>query len=265
MKLTILTINYNNVEGLKRTIDSVTRQTWTDYDWIVIDGGSTDGSKELIEANQSLFSYWCSEPDKGVYNAMNKGISHASGEYICCMNSGDAFYACDTLEKVFKAERHEDIVYGDWLAVFSDREEVFHEPFPIDFHYFMHQNICHQAMFVRTENLKKKGFDESYKLLADYARWTEMLLANCSVAFVDTIMCRYEMDGMSCKLSNIAQSEHQRIREELIPSCIYPILNKLDKYRANKTYGRLEKILDKGGVISRLARGGIKILCKMQA
>ena len=77
MKLSIITINYNNKAGLQKTIDSVVAQTWRDFEWIIIDGGSTDGSKELIEQYQQHFAYWCSEPDKGVYNAMNKGIDKA--------------------------------------------------------------------------------------------------------------------------------------------------------------------------------------------
>lgn len=79
MKLSIITINYNNREGLKKTIESVLSQTFTDYEYIIIDGGSTDGSRELIEQYQSHLSFWCSEPDKGIYNAMNKGIAKARG------------------------------------------------------------------------------------------------------------------------------------------------------------------------------------------
>ena len=92
MKLSIITINYNNCDGLQKTIDSVIAQTWRDFEWIVIDGGSTDGSKELLEQYKEHFSYWCSEPDKGIYNAMNKGIAKANGDYLNFMNSGDAFY-----------------------------------------------------------------------------------------------------------------------------------------------------------------------------
>lgn len=81
MKLSIITINYNNLQGLRNTFQSVISQTWQEFEWIVIDGGSTDGGKELLEEHQEKFSYWVSEPDKGIYNAMNKGISHANGEY----------------------------------------------------------------------------------------------------------------------------------------------------------------------------------------
>jgi glycosyltransferase involved in cell wall biosynthesis len=90
MKLTIITINYNNKEGLVKTFDSVRVQTWKDFEFIVIDGGSTDGCKELIEQNHQI-NYWVSEKDSGVYNAMNKGIRKATGDYVIFMNSGDFF------------------------------------------------------------------------------------------------------------------------------------------------------------------------------
>lgn len=89
MKLSIITINFNNRDGLQRTINSVLSQSFKDFEWIVIDGGSTDGSRNLLEIYKKYFSYWCSEPDKGVYNAQNKGISVAKGEYMSFMNSGD--------------------------------------------------------------------------------------------------------------------------------------------------------------------------------
>ena len=112
VKLSIITVNLNNLEGLKRTYESVVCQTFTDYEWIVIDGGSTDGSREFIEQHQDKFAYWCSEPDKGIYNAMNKGIMRAKGEYLNFMNSGDCFASNDTLIRVLVDERNEDIIYG---------------------------------------------------------------------------------------------------------------------------------------------------------
>lgn len=101
MTLSIITVNLNNLEGLKRTYDSVVSQTFTDYEWLVIDGGSTDGSREFIEQHQDKFAYWCSEPDKGIFNAMNKGIVRAKGEYLNFMNSGDCFACEETVAEVF--------------------------------------------------------------------------------------------------------------------------------------------------------------------
>ena len=120
MKLSIITINYNNLAGLQRTIDSVVCQTWHDYEWIIIDGGSSDGSKELIEQYQEYITYWCSEPDKGIYNAMNKGIDHAHGDYLIFMNSGDAFASKKCIRKSVRESHHSrypfwtSCQYGDW-------------------------------------------------------------------------------------------------------------------------------------------------------
>ena len=89
--LSIITINYNNKKGLLKTIDSIKEQSFTDFEWIIIDGGSTDGSVEIIRENESRIAYWISEHDKGVYDAMNKGILHANGLWLNFMNSGDTF------------------------------------------------------------------------------------------------------------------------------------------------------------------------------
>ena len=91
MKLSIITINFNNKAGLERTITSVFQQDFKDFEFIVIDGGSTDGGKELIESNKQHFSYWVSEADKGIYNAMNKGIKMSKGKYVAFLNSDDWF------------------------------------------------------------------------------------------------------------------------------------------------------------------------------
>lgn len=112
MKLSIITINLNNLEGLKKTFESVFNQTFTDYEWIVIDGGSTDGSREFIEAHQDSFSYWSSEPDRGIYNAMNKGILQANGEYLSFLNSGDYYADSETLANVFCTNHEADILFG---------------------------------------------------------------------------------------------------------------------------------------------------------
>ena len=116
LKLSIITVNLNTLEGLKRTYESIVSQTFKNYESLVIDGGSTDGSKEFIEQHQDKFSYWCSEPDKGIYNAMNKGIVRAKGEYLNFMNSGDCFASENTLTEVFCTPQTADILYGYMLV-----------------------------------------------------------------------------------------------------------------------------------------------------
>src|SRR5574339_979809 len=101
-KISIITVNYNDKAGLEKTLRSVTSQTLKDFEYVVIDGGSNDGSKELIESYADKIDYWVSEPDKGVYSAMNKGIKAATGEFVIFMNGGDLFYDTQVLENVQK-------------------------------------------------------------------------------------------------------------------------------------------------------------------
>ena len=121
-KLSIITINYNNFEGLNRTLKSVINQNLKNFEYIVIDGGSTDGSKELIEKYADKISYWVSEPDRGIYHAMNKGIVKASGEYLLFMNSGDLFYNNFILNEVIDDISKYDLIYFDILIRDGNKE-----------------------------------------------------------------------------------------------------------------------------------------------
>ena len=117
MRLSIITINYNNKEGLLKTIESVISQTDKNFEWIIIDGGSTDGSKELIELYVDYITYWVSEPDKGIYNAMNKGIKASHGDFLWFLNSGDYLYDVDVLMRVLPLLKEKDIYVGNMYCV----------------------------------------------------------------------------------------------------------------------------------------------------
>lgn len=215
MKLSIITINYNNCAGLQKTIDSILSQTWKDFEWIVIDGGSTDGSRELIEQHKEFFSYWCSEPDKGVYNAMNKGIAHAKGEYLNFMNSGDVFYEADTLGKVFSSEHTADMVYGDWVRVLPGNEVYKASPETPSVYFFYQDNICHQAMFVRNSVLTQRGYDENYKILADMDRWQQLSLSGGTFERVSLPVCKFDaIGGLSETPSERRQCEVEMLKEK---------------------------------------------------
>ena len=258
--LSIITINYNNRDGLALTLESVKSQTFRDYEWIIIDGGSTDGSRELILADQEHFAFWCSEPDDGIYDAINKGITHARGEYISCMNSGDIFFAPDTLDKVFAVPLTADIVYGDWYQVFPDGRRVFNSmPYPLDFTIFYHHNICHQAMFVRTTALKEKGFDASYGVVADYARWMEMLFAGASFQKVDTVVCCYDMTGISSR-GKAGWEESQRIRREIIPDWMTITIQRLEQYDNSFDHICLLHIQKRGGALRWVVHNLLKLI-----
>lgn len=235
MKLSIITINYNNREGLQKTIGSILAQTWRDFEWIVIDGGSTDGSKELIAQYQDHFAYWCSEPDKGVYNAMNKGIAKAAGEWMNFMNSGDCFYDDRTLEKVFSQELKADLVYGDWVRVYPDREvhkEAPKKAFNVTVFF---ENVCHQAMFIRSGILKEQGYDEEMKILADWKRWIEMAIGGSLFQYIPYTICKFEAgNGLSERGGKQLTDERETIYYNSIPKEISQYLMKYDKLMYNQ-------------------------------
>ena len=136
-KISIITINYNDKIGLSKTINSVLNQSWQKFEFIVIDGGSNDGGLEVIEQNKDKIDYWVSEPDKGVYNAMNKGIKVAKGEYLIFMNSGDTFYDDNVLEKIENQLTAEfDIYYGDYYRVYSNSTKKRTFPEKLSFSFF---------------------------------------------------------------------------------------------------------------------------------
>ena len=197
MRLSIITINYNNRDGLQKTIDSVISQIWRDFEWIVIDGGSTDGSKELIEQNKSYFAYWCSEPDNGIYNAMNKGIAKAQGEYLFFLNSGDCLHEKDTLSKVFCHQELADVVYGDVNRVSNYSSYIHYYPHKLTTHYLITDGLCHQATFIRATLLKGYGYREDLKQISDWYKTVEWFRQGKTFAHTGLIIADYDMNGIS--------------------------------------------------------------------
>ena len=214
MKLSIITINFNNRDGLKKTINSVISQTFKDFEWIVIDGGSTDGSRELIEQYAEHIAYWVSEPDKGVYQAMNKGVARANGDYLSFMNSGDVYADEKVLLNVFGAAPCQDLLYGDWILQYDDGQVRVEEPKALTLERLFFWSICHQAMFVKTTLLKQKGYDESYRIIADWKRWLEAVLEGCSVLYLPELICVFDCAGMSFNNEKLLEEEKRRLFEE---------------------------------------------------
>lgn len=221
MRLSIITINYNDCAGLLKTIKSVISQTFKDFEWIVIDGGSSDGSRELIEQYADHFAYWVSESDKGIYNAMNKGIKVAQGEYLQFLNSGDSFSDSKVLEKVFVKDYEEDIIFSKRvLMCFGDgtTKEVVREkgnfftPFNL-----IDQNINHQSAFIRRELFERIGYyDESYRIIADRKFFFDsILLHNAKTAMLDFVLVHYDGGGISSTIDST--KEKDRLIEERMP------------------------------------------------
>lgn len=219
MKLSIITINFNNKEGLQRTIDSVIDQTWRDFEWIIIDGGSTDGSKELIEQYQQYFAYWCSEPDKGVYNAMNKGIAKAKGEYLQFLNSGDSFHQTNVLEKVSTyLAQNIDIVYGDLNYVHENANYIVCYPEKLSIHYFLSHSIGHPSSYIKTGLLKNAGYCEDFKIISDWLRFIEWFRDGRIFRHINVLVVDYDTNGISSVNMDLINEENEIVYKDLFGS-----------------------------------------------
>lgn len=212
MKLSIITINYNNLDGLKRTYESVASQSCQDFEWIVIDGGSTDGSKEFIEEHQAQFDYWCSEPDKGVYNAMNKGVATATGEYVNFMNSGDSFYETQTIANVLACECDADVWYGDAIYDCGTHRETKIYPKKLSCRWLYYQTLNHQTVFCKTEILRNYPFDETFRLMADRKLWLMLYMHGFVFRHLSLIIAIYDTSGISATNGGLWLEEINRIQ-----------------------------------------------------
>lgn len=230
MKLSIITVNLNNKEGLKKTCDSIISQSFEDFEWIVIDGGSTDGSKELIEKYQNHITYWVSEPDKGIYNAMNKGIKVANGEYLQFLNSGDFFVSKQTLSHFFSYGENEDILYGKVLN--STNKKAYYNSFQNKRIYcsdLYHSTICHQASFIKKSLFGQIGFyDETLKITSDWKFLFEAILINkCSYRYINIDVVYYDPFGISSLNQQTNIKERQELLTQYLPDYV------IDDYNNN--------------------------------
>lgn len=211
MRYSIITINYNHKEGLNRTIESVACQTDTDYEYIIIDGGSTDGSVDVIKQHTDNITYWVSEKDNGVYHAMNKGVVQAKGDYLIFMNSGDCFHSSKALESV--SEYEEDIICGQ-VSTFPSGH---HKP-TITLVDLLRISLPHQAMFIKRELLIRHPYDENYKILSDWKFCLEtIIIENCSFRAIEDIIADYESGGISANSNGLLPRERELVLKDLFP------------------------------------------------
>ncbi len=216
--LSIITINYNNKKGLEDTIVSVTGQTIKHFEFIIIDGGSTDGGKEVIDNYKNSVTYSVSEKDNGVYDAQNKGIKAAKGDYLLFLNSGDTFYNTRVIEEFYKFIDSEKpaIAYGDSNLVCPDKkDEILRQPEKLDLHYFFRRTLNHQATFIKRELFFGYGlYDLNYRICADFDFFFKVFVNQPQYfKHFNCVVCNYMNDGISSSSKNYDQmvSEKQTI------------------------------------------------------
>jgi Glycosyltransferases involved in cell wall biogenesis len=260
MMLSIITVNLNNADGLRKTIESVVSQTFTDYEYIIIDGASTDGSIDVIKQYADKITYWVSESDKGIYNAMNIGILRAKGEYLQFLNSGDTLCSPTVLYSVFAMNINKDFIYGD-IATIDNSEiiKTIHYPSNLDTLFFIHGMVSHQSIFHKRILFLDNLYSEDYKIAADWEFFLKMIVfKNASYAKVDVIVSYVELGGISSNI-DLMKLERRCILEKYFPKIVlmdlaqyydqkhyslYPYLSIFAKYpKLQRTVKRFMKIL----------------------
>jgi glycosyltransferase involved in cell wall biosynthesis len=208
--LSIITINYNNSIGLEKTMQSIILQTFKDFEYLVIDGASNDGSLEVIRKNQTAINFLISEPDKGIYNAMNKGIKAAKGDYLLFLNSGDILNGKTAVEDfISHKDFGGDIIYGDYQ--FENGEKVF--PDQLTPLFFVRTSLPHQSTFFKREVFDEMGmYEEHYKIVSDRVFYIKCFLSNQFLfKHVPYSLSIYDLSGIS---NNPQHTEKQAIENE---------------------------------------------------
>lgn len=230
MKLSIITINRNNAIGLEKTMQSVASQTFREFEFIVIDGASADGSVEVIKRLESQFAHlkWVSEPDKGIYNAMNKGIRMATGEYIQILNSADCLAANDVAERMLATLEDAgspNILYGNMIKCYSDGRKVVDKCFAgqeITMLGMYTGTLNHDPAYIRRDLFEKYGYyDESLKIVSDWKWYLKAIILGVETPqYVDLDITLFDMTGISETNKELDKTERKAVLEQMFPKTI---------------------------------------------
>ena len=259
IKISIITVNFNNTEGLQRTVKSVVNQRFSGYDFVIIDGASTDGSVEIINENSSKINYWVSEPDNGIYNAMNKGIRKAKGEYLLFLNSGDELLDADSLFNVAEHLHNEEIIYTDIVIKNKQSSYVRQYPDKLSFSQLLFDSLPHhQATFIHKNLFEQFGYyDESYKICSDWAFFINAICKhNVPYKHLHLTLSIYHLDGISSskEYEKLIQTERRTILERYFPMfvSVYDELLSARLFMGHLQASRLLKFARKLGFLKHL-------------
>lgn len=230
MMLSIVTINRNNAIGLEKTMRSVAAQTCKEFEYIVIDGASTDGSVEMVKNLEAEFKHlkWVSEPDTGIYNAMNKGLRMTSGDYIQILNSGDCLATPDVMERMLSALEKADkpsVLYGNMVKCFPDGRRWADKSFEgreITMLDMYTGTLNHDPTYIRRDMFEKYGYyDESLKIVSDWKWYLQaIILGGEQPRYVDIDVTLFDMSGISETNKDLDRAERKQVLEQLFPGAV---------------------------------------------
>lgn len=218
-KLSIITINLNGAEGLELTIKSVLGQSVFDQiEYIIIDGGSTDASVDVIKKYSDRLFYWQSNSkERGIYRQMNKGVSVSTGEYLLFLNGGDNLHSPTAIQSVLPELHNLDFVIGK--MVFLDTGHLFEIQDDLSLLHFMKGSLPHNATFIKREWLEKYPYDESYRIVSDWKFFLQsFVLGGASYKCIDTVVSDFDCNGISSKNRDLCEFEKEQILKDLFPA-----------------------------------------------
>lgn len=254
MKVSIITVNLNNKSGLKRTLDSIFKQTSNDYEWIVIDGMSTDGSKELLEEYSDTIDYWVSEKDHGIYEAMNKGIKVAKGDYLQFLNSGDSLADPDIIKRFCERHNTEDVIYGNAIIVDGNDHEVkrFYAPDFVKFSYFYSHALNHQATFFHKRCFENYLYNENNRIASDLELYMHLMYYGYSFSKWNEYVVRFDNTGLSSV--DTGNSEFAGIVSRTLPSGLKADYDEMIQFRDVDLAIMIKKIINSSRLLRYIAR-----------
>lgn len=218
MLLSIITVTLNNAAGLQRTMDSIAAQTCRDFEWIIMDGASKDGTKDLLETHPALITHWVSEADEGIYAAMNKGWYLSNGTYCLFLNAGDELAGPDVIEKVLPhlEDQSKDFLFGDILGGSPGdtpaRTCFRHE---VSLHYLLTWYLPHPASFIKKSVLQAlSGYSTRYRIISDWIFTVQVFLAGYVFCHLPIVVSRFYTDGISSANMKLHSEEKERIFKE---------------------------------------------------
>lgn len=230
MKLSIVTINRNNATGLEKTMRSVATQTYKEFEYIIIDGASTDDSVEVIKRLEPQFAHlkWVSEPDTGIYNAMNKGLRMASGDYVQILNSGDCLAADDVTERMLMAlekAEYPAILYGNMIKCFADGRRLVDKSFAgheITMLGMFTGTLNHDPAYIRRDLFEKYGYyDENLKIVSDWKWYLQAIVfGGEKPQYVNLDVTLFDMAGISETNKDLDKTERKQVLEQLFPPAV---------------------------------------------
>lgn len=243
--ITIITVNKNNAEGLKRTIESVVRQSYTAFEYIVIDGDSSDGSKQLISEYRDRLTVAVSEPDAGIYNAMNKAIKLAKGDYLLFLNSGDYLVNADILKAVAPRLTGSDVISGDIILEENGKtyERASKDQISLDF--FFRMSLYHQSTFIAKKLFDQYGlYNETFKIGGDYEFFIRVFYKhNATYLHINELVAYFKADGISnnSKFFDLKKQESLMAWRLNVSERVYQALTEHQQFENSPTYWLYQK------------------------